>query len=45
MSVGSTELTRSEGTGFAGRSGYMSVGSTELTRSEGTGFAGAGADK
>ncbi|HEU5405636.1 MAG TPA: hypothetical protein VFU52_06105 [Gaiellaceae bacterium] len=43
MSVGSTELIGSEGTGFAGAgSGLMSVGSTELIGSEGARFAGAG---
>jgi hypothetical protein len=44
MSVGSTELIRSEGAGFAGAGAGISVGSTELIRSEGAGFAGAGAE-
>jgi hypothetical protein len=44
MSVGSTELIWSGGTGFAGAgAAIMSVGSTELIWSGGTGFAGAGA--
>jgi hypothetical protein len=43
MSVGSTELIRSGGAGFAGTGAGMSVGSTELIRSGGAGFAGTGA--
>jgi hypothetical protein len=42
--VGLTEITNSEGTGFAGAGSgnCVIVGLTEITNSEGTGFAGAG---